>query len=42
VDKLDILEPFRANSVLSKVGATFLTNLTGNLSIPLYTGTTAD
>ena len=39
-DKLNILEPLRANSILAQAGATFLTGLVGNLSIPSYTGTT--
>ena len=37
-EKLDILEPLRANMVLSKAGATYLTGLVGNVSIPAYSG----
>ena len=37
-EKLDILEPLRANMVMSKAGATYLTGLVGNISIPAYTG----
>lgn len=37
-DKLDILEPLRANMVLSKAGATYLTGLVGDVSIPTYSG----
>ena len=37
-EKLDILEPFRANMVMSQAGATYLTGLVGNISIPAYTG----
>ena len=40
-DKLNILEPLRGESILSKVGATFLTGLIGNISIPAYSGSTA-
>lgn len=40
-DKLNILGPLRGESILSKVGATFLTGLTGNISIPAYSGSTA-
>ena len=40
-DKLNILEPLRGESILSKVGATFLTGLVGNISIPAYSGSTA-
>lgn len=36
--KLDILEPLRANMVMSQAGATYLTGLVGNISIPAYTG----
>ena len=39
-DKLNILEPLRGKSILSEVGATFLTGLVGNISIPTYSGTT--
>lgn len=39
-DKLDILEPLRGKSILSEVGATFLTGLVGNVSIPAYSGST--
>lgn len=37
-EKLDILEPLRANMVMSQAGATYLTGLVGNISIPAYTG----
>lgn len=37
-DKLDILGPIYQNLVLSKAGAKFMTNLTGNVSIPNYSG----
>ena len=37
-EKLDILEPLRANMVISQAGATYLTGLVGNISIPAYTG----
>ena len=37
-EKLDILEPLRANMVMSKAGATYLTGLIGNISIPAYSG----
>ena len=37
-EKLDILEPLRANMVMSQAGATYLTGLIGNISIPAYTG----
>ena len=40
-DKLNILEPLRGESILSKCGATFLTGLIGNISIPAYSGSTA-
>lgn len=40
-DKLNILGPLRGESILSKIGATFLTGLVGNISIPVYSGTTA-
>lgn len=40
-DKLNILEPLRGESILSKCGATFLTGLVGNISIPAYSGSTA-
>lgn len=39
-DKLNILEPLRANLVMAQAGATFMTNLVGNVSIPMYSGTT--
>lgn len=38
VDKLDIVEPLRNRSALGVAGATFLTNLVGDLSIPVYSG----
>lgn len=37
-EKLDILEPLRANMVMSQAGATYLTGLVGNISIPAYSG----
>ena len=39
-EKLNILEPLRGKSILSEVGATFLTGLVGNISIPKYSGST--
>jgi HK97 family phage prohead protease/HK97 family phage major capsid protein len=39
-DKLNILGPLRGKSILSEAGATFLTGLVGNISIPTYTGST--
>jgi HK97 family phage major capsid protein len=38
-DKLNILEPLRANLVLTNAGANYLSNLRGNVSIPTYSGT---
>lgn len=40
-DKKAILPPLTDKLVLSKAGATFLTGLVGNVSIPSYAGTTA-
>lgn len=37
-DKLGILEPLRANLVLTQAGANYMTGLVGNLSIPVYSG----
>lgn len=37
-DKLNILEPLRANMVLAKAGATYMTGLVGDVSIPVYGG----
>ena len=37
-DKLNILEPLRANMVLSKAGVTYMTGLSGDVSIPVYSG----
>lgn len=37
-DKLNILEPLRNRMVLAQAGATYLTGLVGNVSIPTYTG----
>lgn len=37
-DKLGILEPLRANLVLAKAGATILSGLVGDVSIPTYSG----
>lgn len=38
-DKLNILEPLRANLVLTEAGATYMTGLVGDVSIPVYSGT---
>jgi len=40
-DKLGILEPLRANLVLVQAGATYLSGLAGNVSIPAYSGSNA-
>ena len=40
-DTFDIMIPLRAQLVLAKAGATILNNLQGNISIPIFTGTTA-
>lgn len=37
-DKLGILEPLRANLVLVNAGASYMTGLIGNVSIPVYSG----
>jgi len=37
-DKLGILEPLRAANVLVRAGATYMTGLVGNVSIPVYSG----
>lgn len=37
-DKLNILEPLRANLVLTQAGANYMTGLVGNVSIPTYSG----
>lgn len=37
-DKLGILEPLRANLVLAQAGASYMTGLVGNVSIPVYSG----
>jgi HK97 family phage major capsid protein len=37
-DKLGILEPLRKNLVLIGAGATYMTGLIGNVSIPVYSG----
>lgn len=37
-DKLNILEPLRNRMVLAQAGATYLTGLVGNVSIPTYSG----
>ncbi len=37
-EKVNILDPLRANMVLSAAGATYLTGLQGDISIPTYTG----
>lgn len=39
-DKLTVLPPLTNYLVLTKAGATYLTGLVGNVSIPTYTGTT--
>lgn len=39
-DKLNILEPLRANLVMAQAGATIMSGLVGNVSIPMYDGTT--
>lgn len=39
-DKLNILEPLRANLVMAQAGATLMTGLVGNVSIPKYSGST--
>ena len=39
-EKLNILGPLRGKSILNEVGATFLTGLVGNISIPTYSGST--
>ena len=37
-DKLNILEPLRANLVMAQAGATYMSGLVGNVSIPVYSG----
>lgn len=37
-DKLNILEPLRANLVMAQAGATYMNGLVGNVSIPVYSG----
>lgn len=37
-DKLNILEPLRANLVMVKAGASYMTGLVGNVSIPVFSG----
>lgn len=37
-DKLGILEPLRSNLVLVQAGASYMTGLIGNVSIPVYSG----
>lgn len=39
-DKLNILEPLRANLVMAAAGANVLTGLVGDVSIPVYSGST--
>ena len=39
-DKLNVLAPLMGKSILAEAGATFLTGLVGNISIPAYTGST--
>lgn len=40
-DKFDLIMPLRAKSVIAKAGATLLTNLSSNISIPVMNGSTA-
>lgn len=40
VDTLNILEPLKANMVLTEAGVTYMTGLVGNISIPSYSGAT--
>ena len=40
-DKIGLIEPLRESLVLVKAGATFLTGLVGDVSIPVYTGSNA-
>lgn len=37
-DKLGILEPLKAGLVLAQAGASYMTGLVGNVSIPVYSG----
>jgi len=37
-DKLNVLEPLRANLVMAQAGATYMSGLVGNVSIPVYSG----
>ena len=37
-DKLGILDPLRASLVLAQAGASYMTGLVGNVSIPVYSG----
>lgn len=37
-DKLGILEPLKASLVLAQAGASYMTGLVGNISIPVYSG----
>lgn len=37
-DKLNILEPLRASLMMTQAGATYMTGLVGNVSIPVYSG----
>ena len=39
-DKLNILEHLRANLVMAQAGANIMTGLVGNVSIPVYSGST--
>lgn len=41
-DLMDIMTPLRANLILAQVGANIVTGLTNNVSIPKYSGTTAN
>lgn len=38
VDKLGILEPLKAKLVMVQAGASYMTGLSGNISIPVYSG----
>ena len=39
-DKLNLLEPLRANLVMAQAGATLMTGLVGNVGMPMYDGST--
>jgi HK97 family phage major capsid protein len=40
-EKFDLLMPLRAKSIFARMGATFLTNLVGTISVPVMSGSTA-